>query len=286
MVRPIAMIGTIVFASLTSLFAVEGRSNRCVQLMQKLVGGEGPSIERGITSHYLQTKIESVVGSTTGDSYKTDWRLSLEEGGDALRFGFFSAEGVEFSVRLKLTERENVIRLDLPRGLEREFQDLSLLKSALEHIQKKTNPGDIFEIIVNDPTIVEMLNETVADAYLKSGDIPSEPRRANFDVASEDIAEILKWNSDVDSFFPGINVSEGAAILKRIKKDESFSARLVEKLGKTEFGKAIEFSGDWLTRVEMRQNSRFSIGQLRQTETSEAGPVFALEWRIILEPAW
>lgn len=237
----------------------------------------------------IETKLERIEGFTSRRQYRIDWHY--EERGDSGNLVYQFVDGADtYSVQMRVARQSgetNDITLNLPRGLEDDLLDMNLLKAVLDTIYQRSELGDRYEIIINDPTIVEKLNQVVGDTYGRSGDIPYEPRRAS--TSSEDpfFMESFPWDTREDAFFPFTSKREGRSLLARINSDETIGALLGDALMTTEFGKAVQASGDWLAKVMLVENPKYKDQEIQKSEVDgEAVPVFPLQWRIIIESQW
>lgn len=277
-----------VFTSPLSAHTNEG-CKKALGLVSRLLASPQPTSRVFHPSAHIESSRKVFEGFTTGKKYSPDWRV--EDGGleTKIVYGFVSG-GEKYSVTLRIPHdglNANEIFLDLPRTSEGEVIDSALLKAVLEEIYQHSEAGDRFELVINDPVTIEILNQVVADVAVKSGDLPYEPRRAN--VGSEDaiFMDLYPWNPYEDSFFPYVSEVEGRRHLHSINQNASTSRLLSDALLRTEFGKAIMTSGDWQGKIELRRNPRHQPKPVTDDVTQDTeAPVFPLQWRIILETQW
>lgn len=236
----------------------------------------------------IETKFTRILGSNTNKAYNVDWRVDAVGLPPKLEFNFHSDEGT-FQVLVILSKEKDgahQIILNLPRGADNDFIDLSLLKSVLSLLAERSIAGEKYEFVLSDPTITEKLNQTVDKTYRRQDafdetNLTPEIRRPSGDEA-DPIEAGMQFDANADLYFPGVSARDGQKFLDLINADEDFAQILNENLAATELGETISSSGNWSGKILMQRNSRL---QPRE-ETEDLSALFPVEWRIQLEILW
>jgi len=237
----------------------------------------------------IPTKSPTVIGFPSEKTYEVDWRVVDESGTTKVIYGFKN-EGDEFRVILKLAARENdpnEILLDLPRTVEGEIMDPSLLQMVLKFIYSRSEGVNRYEIVLSDPVLAERLNQVIHDTYVKEGSLPYELRRPSRETEDPYFDGSFAWDFNADIFFPYCKPAEGRSILKMLNDDESLQGILAGAFLTTELGKAVEMSGDWHLKLVLAENPRLKNQKAEASSVDgEVIPLFPVQWRLTMEQAW
>ena len=242
------------------------------------------SSARLVTGSQVETKLQEVEGSNSNHRYKVDWRAQILPIRSWIEYNFLGGKS-DVQIVLEPSQDKNSahqIRVTLPRGVEDEYLDVSLLKAVLESIYERSVLGDRYEILIGDPTIIERLNEVLHEKLLKTGEIPFELRRPTGEPIDSQYEEGLSFNPQSDAFFPFTSRAEGEELLQKINQNADLSSALNVALSEIEFGKAIANSGEWIGRIELSANSRVKP----RPADEERHSIYPTEWKITLESQW
>jgi len=206
---------------------------------------------------------EAVVGLHTHRVYRSDWSLVLDLNDmnrDGILLFDFHSRDPQFVPRIRLIARDKPeseyalrdgqlverpgrpqLELNLHRREDQSFEDLNLLSPVLDHIALHSKPGEIFEITLNDPVLIDELNmiltETL-DRFAFKGQVDA-PRRASPYAPENPLSEHHAYDSSTDSYFPVMDIATAQGILSGLTNDFDFTGNALAHIRETDWGKAI-----------------------------------------------
>lgn len=227
----------------------------------------------------IPSLFQEIEGSVTHRNYQVKWKLVIESGQTFIDYAYESAEGTA-SVRLKVVGNENRLELDLPRNQENALEDLNLLQAVLRSISQKAMGGTQFSIVINDPTVIDGLNEVVWDYLKATHEFEQGPRRAEFSADMASVEEALLWEPLRDVVLLDTTPQETAeALLSNV--NSSLQQALRERLVRSGWESILDESGDWAARIALVVHSQHR--PVEADDAKERPAIFPLEWQLQLE---
>jgi len=206
---------------------------------------------------------DPVVGLNSHRVYRSDWSLILnlrDMNRDGILLFDFHTRDPHFVPRIKLIVRDKAeteyalrhgelierhvlpnIELDLHRAENQSFEDLNLLSPVLDHIALHTKPGEIFDITLNDPVLIDELNTILTetlDRFAFKGQVDA-PRRASPRAAENPLSDHHAFDSLTESYFPVLDMATAQGVLSGLTNDFDFTGNALAHIRETDWGKAI-----------------------------------------------
>lgn len=220
----------------------------CRLRMSRLTqGSEDPSGE--IFSEFADTQ----VGLNSHRVYESKWRK--DENDALLDFRFEGRRDQDHSASVKVDLRsDGKIKLDLERDNSGRYIDINFVGPALDHLFDHAKKGSSFWLEIDDPIVVDRLNEQLGrllDAMAWKSDYP---RRASPSASSNPYSSQFDYDSNSHSYFPEMDSQLADETMPALKVDMDLSKALVNQLMKTHFKDIFEYASrrGWKLNIDIQ----------------------------------
>lgn len=173
------------------------------------------------------------------------------------------------------------LQIDLPRNADGEFIDLNLVEPIFAHLAKYAVYGEGFSFVLNEPSIVEALNQKLNQLLGTMEYQGDRPRRSSLEP-EEPLASHYSYDPYQESFFPSIPEEELRDIFRVLEQNLALRVELLQSFLATEFGQALKESGEWDIQIKVEG---FSLADELKLEERDLNP-FVYRYRVYFRSRW
>ena len=255
---------------------------------EALIRFQGKSAKTLMSSSTVESDIQEIVGADSGATYRIRWSVNVQRMAPMIDFNFDSERPAQVSLSFENPE-ESRFRLGvrLPRGEASALQDLNLVATVLRHINERAVSGEKVEWEINDPNIVDLLNDRLQKiGQLPQIDLPGDVRRASGRVEDDPMFhQALVWDPLSDAYFAFVTPEDGALAIKRINEDQEAQGLLLDALKNSPLEEIISKTGPWIFEIRLvPAHDHLRSLMLSTTDPSdESKRLFPFRYQLVLE---
>lgn len=255
---------------------------------EALIRFQGKPAKALVDSARVLTDIDEMIGADTGLVYRPNWKVNVQPEAPVIEFKFEGQSPAQISLAFEYpNESRYVLRTRLPRGEAHALQDLNLLTVALRHISERAASGDKIEWEINDPNLVDLLNDRLQKiAQMPQLDLPGDVRRGLGSVEDEPLFyNSVVWDSSTDAFFALVSVEDGLAAVERVNSDPEAQKFLIEALRASPIGEAFLATGPWIVDLKLvpAMDHLRSLSARGGEVGDESKLLFPFRYKLVLE---
>ncbi len=255
---------------------------------EALVRFQGRPAKSLVESAAVETDLSEIVGSDTGRTYKTRWKINIQTAAPTIDFNFDSENPGRIQLSFENPQDGHFdLRLRLPRGEAEAMQDLNLFSSVLKHLNDRAVSGEKIEWEINDPNLVDVLNDRLQKlAQMPQLDLPGDVRRATGRVEEDPLFyNSLVWDTHSDAFFALVAVEEGLEAIGRVNRDPDAQKLLVDAFRSSPYGEALSSTGPWIVDIKLVASSDHlrTLGSKGPVNGDESKLLFPFRYKLVLE---
>lgn len=303
--------------ALIYLIAAEtyGAEEDCLLALQrftKLEEATSPKILTGADPFQMKVpnEFQEMIGDGSRKHYSANWFYDLDvtEVRSKLIFEFntpeqdSSAVFVELLGRLptildipgkkqkeKIEGRPHPVRLSFPQSAYGESIDLNLLTAVFSYLYDKSAPGESFQIGVDDPRLVDAMNQELLH-FLNRIQYGADFFRAREEDSENPFGNQYYYDSNQDSVFPSLNAADGRELFLGIlpSREHQVMEDLRQIFLKSPLGRSLLASNPgWKIEIKFEH---FALGErvnLYAEEADQEGLVpYLFRYKVVIKKSF
>jgi len=255
---------------------------------EALIRFQGKSPKTLMSSAAVESDIQEIVGADTGATYRIRWSVNVQRIVPMIDFNFDGERPAQVSLVFENPEESRFkLGVRLPRGEALALQDLNLVAAVLRHINDRAVSGEKIEWEINDPNIVDLLNDRLQKiAQLPQVDLPGDIRRATAQVEDDPLFyQSVVWDPLSDAYFAFVTPEDGALAIKRVNEDREAQGLLLDALKNSPLEEIISQTGPWIFEIKLvpAQDHLRSLMLSTKDPSDESKRLFPFRYQLVLE---